>query len=109
MKIVGITTKLGAVYNIDNGVGGNVVEKIVYFKEVPGLYNKGYQLNESSYVVYMNDSAIRTLVPQREISEVRVDTTKEKKKDNETSAAAEETPDDFLGTEENTEDLAEGA
>lgn len=112
MKIVGIATReahIDHIYRVGEVLGfmGDLtVDKITYHR-AGTLYNKGFQTNEAGYSVAFVDSKIRHLIPEREVIQVSVDITKEKKSTE--SAAAEETPDDFLLTEENTEEVTEGA
>ena len=84
MKIVGITTKQNKNFSVGNSPehldDAIVVDRIVY-KRTCNLYNSGFQTGEPGYVVYITDSPVTRLVPEREVTEVLVDTTNAKKDD----------------------------
>lgn len=103
MKIMGIIKKDGLSYMVGEPavVGEAFIERIVYKRE-GNLFNSGLTNNEAAYVVYITDNPVARIVPEREVSEIYFDTTKEGKK-NKTSAAAEETPDDFLDADDDTQ------
>lgn len=94
MNIVGITTRQNKNFSVGNSPehldDAIVVDRIVY-KRHCNLYNSGFQTGEPGYVVYIVDSPITRLVPEREITEVLVDTTKTKKADQNDEAPVMET------------------
>jgi len=105
MKLVAVTTKSGKNFTVGMQPVHDptlTVEKITYHRE-GNIYNKGYQTGVPGYSIAMVDNPVRRLIPEHEVSEVWIDTTKEDKK-----KKPEETPEmeAFLAE---TEDEQDGA
>jgi hypothetical protein len=99
MKIVSITTKQNKNFTIghspDHLDEGVVISRIVY-KRPGNLFNKGFQNNESCYVVYQEGSSLGRIVPEREVTEIMVDPEESGKKQDSEAPSVET----FLGTTE---------
>lgn len=95
MKITGIIKKNGSSYMVGEPAGPDeaIVERIVY-KRDGNLFNSGLTNNEAAYVVYITDSPVARIVPEREVPEIYFDTTKEEKKKK--NPAGDETPEQYL-------------
>jgi len=52
------------------------VESIKYFRHA---YNKGYQADYPAYVIAVEDSDIRTIIPQDEVAQIKMDIESDKK------------------------------
>ncbi len=99
MKIVSITTEQNKNFTVGHSPAhldeGIIINRIVY-KRPGNLFNKGFQNNEPSYVVYQEGASLARIVPERIVTEVMVDPEESGiKKDSETPAV-----ETFLGTTE---------
>ena len=92
MKIVGLTTKQGKHFAVGfspEHLGENMVVENIIYNRAGNLYNKGFQTNEPGYTIAIVDSPVRRIVPEREASEVLIDVTPTKKKNDEETPAME--------------------